>query len=111
MSDKRLQEDLVSLTEYAVDAQGRPLKLPPAKVKAALPAVAAIAAKNNDQQIPASGGSIASPLTEVDYADRTYHTGKFWSTSDGMILWQAIASITFNDANSAEVVLNFDSPP
>lgn len=111
MTDKRLQEDLVTLTAYAVDAQGRQLKLPAPKAKAALPAVAAIAAKGNDQQIPATGGGIASPLTETAYGDRTYHAGKFWSTSDGMILWQAIESITFNDANSAEVVLQFDSPP
>ncbi|MCG3130195.1 MAG: hypothetical protein FLDDKLPJ_00944 [Phycisphaerae bacterium] len=110
MSDKRLQEDLVSLTEYAVDAQGRQLKLPPAKVKAALPAVAAIAAKNNDQQIPATGGGIASPLTETDIADRTYHAAYYTST-DGLIQIPAIASMKFTDANSAEVMLEFDSPP
>lgn len=109
MSDKRLQEDLVSLTEYAVDAQGRPLKLPPAKVKASLPAVAAIATKNNDQQIPATGGGIASPLTETDITTRTYHAGYYTDTA-GLIFMPALATIDFTDANDAAVQLVFDEP-
>lgn len=109
MSDKSLQDDLRSLTADARDSRGNPLPIP--KVKAALPAVAAIAAKGNDQQIPATGGGIASPLTETALADRTYHTGKYWSTSDGMILFQAIDQIKFLDANGAEVVQKYKPPP
>lgn len=108
MTDKRLQEDLVSLTASATDSRGNPLPVP--RVKAALPAVAAIAAKGNDQQMPAAGGGIASPLTEADIDARTYHAAYYTST-DGLIQIPAIATITFTDANAAEVVLEFDSPP
>lgn len=61
-TDKRLAEDLVSLTASAFDARGRPLPLP--KVKTAIPATSATAAKQHDPLQPISSGGIAWPLTE-----------------------------------------------
>lgn len=59
----------------------------------------------------ASGGGIASPLTEANAANRTYYTGEYWQSTDGLILFAAPSKIIFTDANGATVELRPDNPP
>lgn len=81
----------------------------------ASPSVSSIAAASGVGK-PASaadGGSIASPLTETAYADRTFWTQKTLLSSDGIFVlkWTPIKSVKFTDANSSEVVMNYKDAP
>lgn len=64
----------------------------------------------------ATGGGIASPLTEKTkdqggspVADREYYPAGLVS-SDGLMVLPAIKKQTFTDANGAEVVMDFATP-
>jgi hypothetical protein len=59
------------------------------------------------------GGGIASPLTEGDYAARTYWGERSITSSDGLltIRIKAIKAITMTDASGAEVIQQFAEPP
>jgi hypothetical protein len=69
-----------------------------------LPAVKAAAGSGLD-------GGLASPLTEVSVASRSYHTGKYVTTSDGLFTWPAVKEMRFTDASGAAVSIVFASPP
>lgn len=60
----------------------------------------------------ATGGGIASPLTETDYAAREYHPARMLTSSDGLFVWafEPIKKIVMNDANAAEVEQIFAVP-
>ena len=62
---------------------------------------------------PASGGGIASPLTETDYVDRTWHPERTITSTDGVwaLKIKPLKSIKFKDAVDAEVVFNLDERP
>lgn len=59
-----------------------------------------------------SGGGIASPLAETAYSARTWHAVKTITSSDGLLRLRVkpIKSVTFSDANGAEVVIAFKAP-
>lgn len=57
----------------------------------------------------ASGGGIASPLTETDAATREYWPGG-WTTTDGLFSFPALKVIQMTDANGEDVELRFDEP-
>ncbi|MDR1995159.1 hypothetical protein [Azonexus sp.] len=58
------------------------------------------------------GGSIAGPLTEDDYAARTYHLDRNVQSSDGLLTFRVkpIKSIAFADANGNALVVNYAEP-
>jgi len=60
-----------------------------------------------------TGGGIASPLTETDYALREFHATRFVISADGVFVWefQPVSKITMADANGATVEQIFASPP
>jgi hypothetical protein len=103
--DARLRRDLRSLFPTE-PKRGARLSSPPVKVSIGASRGLAVAKKTAG----AASGGIASPLIETDIDARTYHAGKYWSTSDGMILWPAIDAVVFTDANGAEVVQRYASP-
>ena len=59
-----------------------------------------------------SGGGIASPLTEPDYAMRSYWDYKTLTSQDGLLTFyvQPIKQLAMEDADTAEVIFNFDEP-
>ncbi len=61
----------------------------------------------------ATGGGIASPLTEASYATREFHPAQTLWTSDGYFAWEVKApkKIVQTDANGAEVVQQFAAQP
>ena len=63
---------------------------------------------------PASstGGGIASPLTETDYALREFHAARYFTTVDGIFVWQIDPPKKFvmEDANGAPVEQIFAEP-
>lgn len=61
---------------------------------------------------PAVGGGIASPLTETDYAQREFHAARYFTTVDGIFVWQIDPPKKFvmEDANGAPVEQIFAEP-
>lgn len=59
----------------------------------------------------ASGGGISSPLTETAVSDRTYHAGKYITTSDGLFAWPAVSLLKFTDAAGRTVEIKPAAPP
>lgn len=86
----------------------KPVPMPSRGSAGAVKSAAALAKTGKD----ASGG-VASPLTETDYADRTFHPEYEIYSSDGLfsLKIKPVASMTFLDANSETVVLNFKPKP
>lgn len=60
----------------------------------------------------ASGGAIASPLVEQDYAERTFHGETNIMSTDGLIVLKIkpVKTIKFKDANLAPVTIEFKAP-
>lgn len=60
-----------------------------------------------------TGSGIASPLTEPDAAERTYHPEQALTSSDGVftIMIEPLQRLVLQDANSAEVVVEYAIPP
>lgn len=112
MSDSaRLQTDLVRL----VDQGRRPDKtLAPRAPAAAIPARAGAGRPSRPPGAnDGVGVGIASPLTEQDYAARTWHGVRTITSTDGLFTmeYRCMASVTMLDANSQEVVLQFLNQP
>lgn len=66
-----------------------------------------------DKGTPGGGsGSIAGPLSEVAYSERTFHPQRTTTTPDGLlsVAWTPLKSMRLLDANAAEVVFNFKAP-
>ena len=85
--------------------------LPPAATPPAIPA-------RSGTSLPiakpvATGGGIASPLTETAYSARTWHAVKTIVSSDGLLHLRVkpIKAVTFTDANGATVVMDYKAPP
>lgn len=59
-----------------------------------------------------TGGGIASPLDEPDYAAREFHPARTFYTADGYFSWEVKApkKIVQADANGAEVIQQFAVP-
>lgn len=60
----------------------------------------------------ATGGGIASPLTELSYAAREFHPAHVLASSDGLFEWEfePVKKIVMVDANAAPVVQIFAVP-
>lgn len=60
----------------------------------------------------AKSASIASPLVETAYADRTWHSDVTLNSSDGIftLVIKPVKKVFFKDANSADVVMEYKSP-
>ncbi|MBU1282888.1 MAG: hypothetical protein KJ989_07325 [Gammaproteobacteria bacterium] len=58
------------------------------------------------------GGGIASPLTETNYALREFHDSRYFTTVDGIFVWQIDPPKKFvmEDANGATVEQIFAEP-
>lgn len=63
----------------------------------------------NPKNAPATGGGIASPLTEVDYTKREYWVDGMQS-SDGLFFLPSIKKLVLTDANGGEAVVNLAKP-
>lgn len=59
-----------------------------------------------------AGGGIASPLTELTYADRTFYASRVTETPDGLfsLSWSPLKTMRLYDANGAEVLFDFKDP-
>lgn len=104
MTDRRLIDDLNRVITHPARARE---PLPPAAGQAAIPGV------GRGERSPAGGGGIASPLTEIDYADRQWHPEIAVASSDGVfaLMIEPIKQVTFQDAQSKTAVVIFQPPP
>lgn len=58
----------------------------------------------------AAGGGIASPLREGSITTRVYHAGKYFTSSDGLLVWPAVQTLKFTDAAGRAVQIDFGAP-
>lgn len=60
-----------------------------------------------------TGGGIASPLTEANYALREFHDSRYLFSADGVFVWEMkpVSKIVMTDANGETVQQIFASPP
>jgi hypothetical protein len=109
MSDsKRLQTDLVKVVDAGRRAEKR---LGPRADASSIPS--SVGSARIKKPSGAGTAGIASPLTEPDYASRTWHEDAYSVTSsDGTlsIVWDLPATIDLLDANDEDVQLILDSP-
>ena len=106
MSSKDLTEALRALTEQA---NNRPSVQDAMNARGATGRSVASALLDGG----GNGGGIASPLTETNYADRTWHPERTITSTDGVwaLKIKPLKSIKFNDAVAAEVVFNLKDRP
>lgn len=104
---KDLSEALGALTGKGSGQTSRVDKALPARPNP--PAIPERTGTSGPLSAAASAG-IASPLTETAFADREFYTGG-WKTTDSLFTLPAIKKLKFLDANNAEVVFDFKSPP
>lgn len=104
---KDLTEALRRLTE---DAQAPAQPVEPMKNRSAAGAAKSAALNNNGK--PGTGGGIASPLTEVSFASRTYWADKNYTSTDGLItlVLKPIKRVSLLDANGESVLIDYKSP-
>jgi hypothetical protein len=62
--------------------------------------------------VTSTGGGIASPLTETDYALREFHPSLYLQSADGIFVWEIKppSKIVMEDANGAPVEQVFAVP-
>lgn len=105
MADRRLVDNLNALVKH------------PAKPRERLPAVGSPGAlPGRGTGKPGgvgSGTGIASPLTEPDYATRTFHAAVTLTTTDGVFTLEIepLATIDLLDRNSNPVRIEYAAPP
>lgn len=95
-SAARLRQDLMRLTH-------------PASAAPALPPQGNPSAINDGKGLGARAttAGIASPLTEDDADAREWHATPLYST-DGLLSWPQLKTLTLTDANGNTVVFEFD---
>ena len=106
---KDLTSALHELTEQARGQTSRiDATLPAAKPVSAIPARTGTALPGS----PSSSGGIASPLTEVNYAARTYWADVTITSTDGIftMVFSPIKSIGFADPYDNALVMNYAEP-
>ena len=106
---KDLTEALRQLTEGGAGQTSRTDKTLPAT--RAAPAIPARTGSSGPKA--GAGGTIASPLTETAYANRSYHSPKTITSTDGLLTWEVepIHHIYFTDLNGSAVEMIYDTPP
>lgn len=101
---RNIQSDLNALAPSPRKQAGlRQLEQPGARPATSSPAL------NRKQPAQATGGGIASPLTEDNYAAREWWEAGIPS-ADGLLMLPALKAIAMTDANGAEVVFNYAAP-
>lgn len=106
---KDLTEALHQLTVAAAGQTSREDKtLPTARVAPAIP----VRSGASGPITSASGGAIASPLVEQDYAERTFHAETNIMSTDGLIVLKIkpVKAIKFKDLNLEPVTIEFKAP-
>ena len=105
MSDKQLVTALNSLVKPVSRKELKPLE--PRGALAGKRATAEYKAPAT-----ATGGGIASPLTETSYAAREYHVTRYEVSSDGLYVREVkpIKKVVMTDANAAEVQMIYAEP-
>lgn len=106
MTDRRLIDDLNRVITHPARARE---PLPPAAGQAAIPG----RGEGKPTAAGTGSGGIASPLTEIDYADRQWHPEIAVASSDGVfaLMIEPIKQVTFRDAQSKTAVVIFQPPP
>lgn len=106
MPIKDLTDALAALTD-AANAN----KPDPMAARGTIPAAKSAAVLVSSPK--ASGGGIASPLVELSYASRQYHSDKTLTSTDGMVtlVWSPLYQINLVDANNNAVVVRLAAPP
>jgi hypothetical protein len=108
---KDLTEAIAALTEAASGKTSRvDRSLPDPRIP---PAIPARTGSSKPIAGAAAGGGIASPLTETDYADRTWHAERTITSTDGVwaLKINPLKSIKFKDALDADVVFDLKDRP
>lgn len=107
---KDLTEALRQMTEGGLGQTSRVDKVLPAA--SAAPVIPPRSGASGPKAGAGAGAAIASPLTEIAYANRTYHSPKTITSTDGLITWQVdpIKDVFFNDANNSPVQIIYKSP-
>lgn len=106
---KDLTDAWAALSEEAAGSTTRKdSALPAPKSKSAIP-------ERSGSAKPASGsgsGSLAGPLTETAYSDRTRWANRTLTSTDGIFTWvyAPIKSAKFLDGNSSLLPINFAEP-
>jgi len=105
MSSKDLTEALHKLT---LSQRGESEGPPAMAARGIAPAVKSAALLAGS----ASSSGIASPLTETAYSDRTYHSTKTITSTDGLLTFEVdpIKQVFFQDAAGKSVEIYFQSP-
>lgn len=100
LMDNRTKEDVQRL------ARGRPAISPLTTAQTPDPLLAKSGFGTSQSK---SGSGIASPLTETNYADRTFHTTFTMSSTDGLFVLELrrVKSMNFLDANNKALTLEF----
>lgn len=101
-SGKAFRDDLRALADSETENRA----LPPARERPPMPAARGVATYTPPPVAPSTGGGIASPLIEVDFALREYHEEGIRS-SDGLFTLPSIKKMVMRDANNEQVVLMF----
>lgn len=109
ITDRNLARDVHAILPR--EAPGtEPLPPPPDK-----PEVGPVSSVAGPTPLPAAQavtGGIASPLVELDPGLREYHAPRLRYSSDGLFAFEVepLAKVVMQDANGAEVVLEFADP-
>lgn len=103
-SGSQVSNDLSKL----VSAKRQSTSLPVLAARGAVPATKG-KGTYNPKNAPATGGGIASPLTEADFTKREYWTNGLLS-SDGLFTIPSIKKLVLTDANGGEAVINLAQP-
>jgi hypothetical protein len=80
--------------------------------KPAVPITAGVGFASPQAPVSESSGGIASPLTETEFAQRTYYAEETLFTSDGLFSWTRarVKTISMTDANGAAVQIRLKAP-
>ena len=101
-----MSKDRTEALRALTDSGEGKAKPEPLKTRGAVPMV------KSSAPLAGSGagtGGIASPLTEGSFAAREFWAGGY-TTTDGLFVLPAIKKLVVNDANDAQVVINFAEP-
>lgn len=103
-----MSKDLTEALRALMEGDASTNVVPALKPRGAAPAVTSAAPMSGPGK-GSSGGGIASPLTEVSFASRSYWPDETITSTDGMVSLaiSPIKQARFTDANGATVVFDF----
>lgn len=106
-----MSKDLTEAMRAIMEGDQTPAPYEP-KARGIVPKEKSAAALSQPPGKASEGGSIASPLTETAFADRTFHPQTVLTTPDGFmaLIIKPVNKITFTDANSSVVEIVYKAP-